>query len=140
MFPNATDPWSETVDLLKVLSGCSDRCSQTLHALSGRAQAERRSHHDWTEAKVSITGRPSLTTVTLLWSQSNCCFYGDQLWHFGFARRPGRCALSGRPIARGAGIYRPRRGVCVPANASAMILASLIEGVFAAGALNEELA
>jgi hypothetical protein len=138
MFPNAMDPWSETVDLLRVLSSCSDRCSQTVHDLSARNRQRRRSRHDWTDVKVTITGRPSPTTVTILWTQSNCCFYGDQRWCSGIARYAGHCAFSGRPIARGDRVYHPRGGGRTPVNASAMILATSIEGECLA-AFNEEL-
>jgi putative heme iron utilization protein len=42
------------------------------------------------------------------------------------ARKKGRCALSGAVIQRDDFVYKPRVRSAVPANANAMILASVI--------------
>lgn len=74
-------------------------------------------------------------TVILSWSDALCGHYGEQTWKKTRTKRAGRCAVSGRWIARGEAVYRPRARPR-PRNADAMItagvLAILVRGQIAA--------
>lgn len=127
MLSKPVDAWSQTIDLLSVLSGLSGKSSCEIPRARTRVWQSGRSRNDWSGLKVRVTSRPSSTTVTLNWCHTNSCFYGDQLWRFSIARTGGICALSGRKIFRGDAVYHPRRGSYHPLNADAMILAKYIE-------------
>jgi hypothetical protein len=76
--------------------------------------------------QVEVIERLSVTSVAVLWQDATRCRYVDQVWISCRARKRGRCALSGAPIHRDDLIYKPRVRSAVPANANAMILASVI--------------
>ena len=71
--------------------------------------------------------RLSATSVAVSWQDATRCRYDEQVWISCRARLKGRCALSGEPIRRDDAIYKPRVRAAMPANAAAMILASVIE-------------
>jgi hypothetical protein len=73
-----------------------------------------------------VIERLSVTSVAVLWQDATRCRYADQVWISCRARKKGRCALSGSVIHRDDFIYKPRVRSAVPANANAMILASVI--------------
>ena len=77
---------------------------------------------------VTVLDRPSGTSALLSWKDPTSCNYGYQLWRRSVAKRDGFCAMSGHRIQSGDSVYRPRVSPR-PANATAMILASLIESV-----------
>jgi hypothetical protein len=79
--------------------------------------------------QVSVVERLSDTSVSVRWRDATRCRYDDQIWISCRARSGGRCALSGTPIRRHDFVYKPRTRSVVPANANAMILASLVERV-----------
>jgi hypothetical protein len=81
--------------------------------------------------EVSVVERLSETSVSVRWRDATRCRYDDQIWISCRARSGGRCALSGAVIRRHDFVYKPRTRTVVPVNASAMILASLIEHVSA---------
>ena len=79
--------------------------------------------------QVSVIERLSDTSVSVRWRDATRCHYDDQIWISCRARSGGRCALSGATIRRHDFVYKPRTRSIVPANANAMILASLVERV-----------
>ncbi|TDY22845.1 uncharacterized protein DUF3331 [Paraburkholderia sp. BL6665CI2N2] len=76
--------------------------------------------------QIEILERLSDTSIAVLWRDATRCQYVDQVWICCRARIKGRCALSGATIRRDDAIYKPRIRSAVPANADAMILASVI--------------
>jgi hypothetical protein len=76
--------------------------------------------------QIEVIERLSVTSVAVLWQDATRCRYADQVWISCRARKKGRCALSGSVIHRDDFIYKPRVRSAVPANANAMILASVI--------------
>ncbi|WP_080745032.1 DUF3331 domain-containing protein [Cupriavidus necator] len=78
---------------------------------------------------IKVLERRSLTTATVAWSDSTTGHYGEQLWQRVITRRSGICAVSGRVIAEGDAVYRPRFALPTPRNAAAMILASVMEAI-----------
>ena len=77
--------------------------------------------------QVELIERLSDTTVAVLWQDATRCRYDDQVWISCRARLKGYCALSGAVIRRDDPIYKPRVRTSTPANATAMILASVVE-------------
>ncbi|MGP8432766.1 DUF3331 domain-containing protein [Paraburkholderia fungorum] len=72
-----------------------------------------------------------VNTVILSWSDALSGHYGEQTWKKTRTKRAGRCALSGRWIARGEAVYRARARPR-PRNADAMITAEIL-ATFARG-------
>ncbi len=81
--------------------------------------------------QVEVTERLSDTSVAVLWQDATRCRYDDQVWISCRARLKGYCVLSGAAIRRDDLVYKPRVRTTTPANASAMILASVIERMLA---------
>ncbi|MEM5461455.1 DUF3331 domain-containing protein [Paraburkholderia phytofirmans] len=79
------------------------------------------------DVAITLLDRPSPRTVTGSWSDARGCRYGEQLWRLQTAKRSGICALSGQGIAAGDVIYRPTKVESPPANAAAMMRATLVE-------------
>ncbi|ASW03031.1 hypothetical protein CJU94_31470 [Paraburkholderia aromaticivorans] len=77
--------------------------------------------------QVEVIERLSDTSVAVLWQDATRCRYDDQVWIVCRARLKGYCALSGTVIRRDDLIYKPRIRASTPANATAMILASVVE-------------
>jgi hypothetical protein len=77
--------------------------------------------------QVAVTERLSDTSVAVLWQDATRCRYDDQVWISCRARFKGYCVLSGAPIRRDDLVYKPRVRTSTPANASAMILAAVIQ-------------
>lgn len=77
--------------------------------------------------QVEVIERLSDTSVAVLWQDATRCRYDDQVWIVCRARLKGYCALSGTVIRRDDLIYKPRVRASIPANATAMILASVVE-------------
>ncbi|KVL21262.1 DUF3331 domain-containing protein [Burkholderia sp. MSMB1826] len=69
------------------------------------------------------------------WVESGRCHYGEQRWRLRVALQPGRCALSGQPIAPGEPVFRPVRRP-VPANGDEMICPAAVPGM--AGAAHDD--
>jgi hypothetical protein len=127
---NVYDPWRQTIGLLSVMSGRPDPVVTRLAALHVRF--ERRTCRlmlagERVDAKVCLIDRPSSATATIAWHDSTHCSYGDQLWHAARARVSGLCAMSGRAIRIGDEVFKPRRCRPAPLNASAMILAVVLD-------------
>jgi len=126
------DPWLQTVGWLTKLSAATNaRARDTQRAGEKvakrlRAEMDRPQHAD---VVVSVIDRPTSSTATVAWCDPRACRYGDQVWRASIARQPGTCAVSGKSIGRGDAIYRPRACRPSPLNASAMILAAIVEDV-----------
>lgn len=75
--------------------------------------------------------------LLIRWVESGRCHYGEQRWRLRVALQPGRCAISGRPIAPGEPVFRPVRRP-VPANGDEMICPASVPG--AAGAVRTDVA
>ncbi|MBJ9965461.1 DUF3331 domain-containing protein [Burkholderia seminalis] len=69
--------------------------------------------------------------LLIRWVESGRCHYGEQRWRLRVALQPGRCAISGRPIAPGEPVFRPVRRP-VPANGDEMICPAAVPGAAAA--------
>ena len=76
---------------------------------------------------IRLLERTSQTSATIAWSDSTSCCYGAQLWRRCIAKKAGICSLSGKTIAKGNAVYRPRRVRPIPRNIEAMILAAVLE-------------
>ncbi|WP_454828572.1 DUF3331 domain-containing protein [Paraburkholderia xenovorans] len=99
---------------------------------SGEASRERRTPRmaacvPSPHIQVEVIERLSETSVAVLWQDATRCRYDDQVWISCRARQKGYCALSGAVIRRDDLIYKPRVRASMPANATAMILASVVE-------------
>lgn len=88
-----------------------------------RAAVQMPSHH----VQIEVIERLSESSIAVLWQDATRCRYADQVWISCRARIKGRCAVSGATIRRDDAIYKPRVRSAVPANAGAMILATVIE-------------
>jgi hypothetical protein len=90
-----------------------------LHQVSCRAprQATR------SDLSVAVLERATPLTVTVSWSDSLVCRYGEQVWIRTHAAVAGNCVLSGRAIRAGDEIYQPRETRPPPLNRGAMMLA-----------------
>lgn len=75
--------------------------------------------------------------LLIRWVESGRCHYGEQRWRLRVALQPGRCAISGRPIAPGEPVFRPVRRP-VPANGDEMICPASVPG--SAGAVRTDVA
>ena len=97
-----------------------------------RRNSRRERSVDWVEwlprpSQIVVQEVLSGHTLSVCWSDSQTGHYVDQIWRLGLARVEGACALSGRPIAFGDRVFRPRRtATCVPGNWNRMILASAV--------------
>ncbi|HEY0230821.1 MAG TPA: DUF3331 domain-containing protein, partial [Dokdonella sp.] len=99
---------------------------------SGEASRERRTPRmaacvPSPHIQVEVIERLSETSVAVLWQDATRCRYDDQVWISCRARQKGYCALSGAVIRRDDLIYKPRVRASMPANATAMILAPVVE-------------
>jgi hypothetical protein len=78
-------------------------------------------------ARILILEILSTRTLSVFWSDSQTGHYAEQTWRLGLARTDGLCVISGRPIAAGEEVFRPRRSVTyAPANWNQMILKSVV--------------
>ncbi|AUT76121.1 hypothetical protein C2L64_45675 [Paraburkholderia hospita] len=84
--------------------------------------------------QVEIIERLSESSIAVLWQDATRCRYVDQVWIGCRARMQGRCALSDATIRRGDLIFKPKVRSALPANANAMILASVIAQILAKAA------
>ncbi|KLU21507.1 hypothetical protein EOS_35660 [Caballeronia mineralivorans PML1(12)] len=128
--PIANDPWSQALDPLTELSGVASENSQDATYTADKSRQPMASE-PVTGARngvvVTVIDRPAPGTATVAWCDPTSCRYGDQVWRVSVARESAVCALSGNTISPGDAVYRPRASKPLPINASAMILASLVE-------------
>jgi hypothetical protein len=104
--------------------------TQTLFAPPAGAARSHAMHDGGAALAVEDAGRcatsverNSSMTLLVCWSDPGRCRYTEQTWKIGYARAPGRCALSDAEIHVGDRVFRPW-GRPAPMNAEAMILAS----------------
>jgi hypothetical protein len=117
--------WSHVIDALVAGDG---RATEREPHLQPRADSMA-SYAPSPHVEVSVIERLTHTSVSVRWRDATRCHYDDQVWISCRARSSGRCALSGAAIRRHDFVYKPRARSVAPANANAMILASLIERV-----------
>jgi hypothetical protein len=127
--PNCSDnPWKHVV--LSLLSYPFSGISVPSWPPSARAGADRRFAGAGTSSSCTVTIDERLENrrITLSWNDPTRCSYRGQLWRYATARKSGICVLSGQPIRRGDGIFRPQfRTANAPRNRDAMILAAWID-------------
>jgi hypothetical protein len=129
--PRGQDPWASMLATIHQFSSPPDPLRNPPE-LSGRPRSGgepyRPPRTDGGEArtyKVTVVEELSNSLFSLCWHDPTLCHYQEQVWMPCAARASGHCALSGKHIARGDAVYRPRlRGPARPLNADAMILAS----------------
>lgn len=114
--------WDHVIDAL--LAGFHDEGAG--QAYLARPAPGIAAHAPSPHIQVEVIERLSVTSVAVLWQDATRCRYADQVWISCRARKKGRCALSGAVIQRDDFVYKPRVRSAVPANANAMILASVI--------------
>ncbi|WP_168791464.1 DUF3331 domain-containing protein [Paraburkholderia aromaticivorans] len=115
--------WSHVIN--RLLAGY---CNETEGEAYLKAPAKRVAAADAPSRhiQIEVLERLSDTSIAVLWQDATRCQYVDQVWICCRARIKGRCALSGATIRRDDAIYKPRIRSAIPANADAMILASVI--------------
>ncbi|MBB5471158.1 hypothetical protein OKW30_005138 [Paraburkholderia sp. Clong3] len=96
-------------------------------AYLARPASRRATYAPSSHIQVEVIERLSDTSIAVLWQDATRCRYVDQVWISCRARVKGRCAVSGAVVRREDSIYKPRVRPTPPANATAMILASVIE-------------
>lgn len=122
---NGVAVWSHVIDALVAGSGNEGEGARHLQSRADCKRPYVLSPH----VQVNVIERLSDTSVSVRWRDATRCRYDDQIWISCRARSGGRCALSGATIRRHDFVYKPRTRSVVPANANAMILASLVERV-----------
>ncbi|CAD6534115.1 hypothetical protein LMG27952_02884 [Paraburkholderia hiiakae] len=122
------DAWVRTIGLLSIpeASAAADEKPIPLATRRNRTEADVA---DWSPF-VRVIDRPSAHSLTLDWRDPTRCCYREQLWVAAHSRVSGRCAMSGKSIAPGDEIYRPRPTRPAPRNVAAMILASAVEACY----------
>ncbi|WP_414441527.1 DUF3331 domain-containing protein [Burkholderia sp. 22PA0106] len=77
---------------------------------------------------VAVIDRLPSGSITVTWSDSRFGKYTEQIWHAALAHEHAVCALTGREIAQGSRVFRPRkRDANVPAEYPWMILSSALD-------------
>ncbi|WP_222944948.1 DUF3331 domain-containing protein [Paraburkholderia sp. 31.1] len=123
----ADTAWQRTVGQLDL--GCAQQLTARVRNIVDSGGSSRLPVKNG-DVAIALLDRPSPRTATVSWSDPRCCKYGEQLWRLATAKRSGICALSGQGIAAGDVIYRPAKVEPPPANAAAMMLATLVELAF----------
>ncbi|MBI0361343.1 DUF3331 domain-containing protein [Burkholderia oklahomensis] len=119
--------WQRTVGQLD--AGCAHQLmARVRHIVDSHGSSRLPSRNG--DVAIALLDRPSPRTATVSWSDSRGCRYGEQVWRLATAKRSGICALSGQDIAAGEAIYRPTKVEPPPANAAAMMLATVVELAF----------
>jgi hypothetical protein len=119
--------WLDTVGRLDVV--CAYQLAAPPNRSAGSQRSSRKSNLN-RSASIVLLDRISPRTATVSWSDPQGCKYGEQVWRLAAAKRPGTCALTGRPVAKGDAIYRPTTAEPPPANADAMMLAEALNEAF----------
>ncbi|NPT40521.1 DUF3331 domain-containing protein [Paraburkholderia sp. 1N] len=113
------DPWTHVVRLLEV--GSDEKAG--LERFRRVKESDPQAIDSSATTKVSVTGRTTERTVTVMWCNPTIGYYGAQTWCLRFAQEQGICQMSGEEIRPGDSVFRPRCGSPPPINAKAMILA-----------------
>jgi hypothetical protein len=122
---NFVDPWIRTIGLLSIPEASEIVDVEPVLPAKCRRRVEA-NVSDW-RPFVRIIDRPSAHSLTIDWRDPTRCCYREQLWVAAHARVSGRCAMSGKLIAPGDEIFRPRPTRPAPKNVGAMILASAVD-------------
>jgi hypothetical protein len=119
--------WQRTVGQLD--AGCAQQLTDRVRHIVDSHGSSRLPVRN-ADVVITLLDRPSPRTATVSWSDPRGCKYGEQVWRVATAKRSGICALSGQGIAAGDAIYRPTKVDPPPANADAMMLATVVEFAF----------
>lgn len=119
--------WQRTVGQLD--AGCAHQLTARVRHIVDSHGSSRLPGRNG-DVAIALLDRPSPRTATVSWSDPRGCKYGEQVWRLATAKRSGICALSGQGIAAGEAIYRPTKVKPPPANAAAMMLATVVELAF----------
>ncbi|WP_429300736.1 DUF3331 domain-containing protein [Paraburkholderia sp. GAS199] len=114
-----TDPW---IHIMRVLR-CGRDVTNRAEFLGKTKKTPCPVLGSPSNTKVSVTGRSTDRTLTVMWCNPTIGYYGAQTWCMSFAQEAGICQMSGEQIYRGDCVFRPRCGSTPPVNANAMILA-----------------
>ncbi|WP_250516505.1 DUF3331 domain-containing protein [Caballeronia sp. INDeC2] len=79
---------------------------------------------------ISIVERTSSQTVTVCWSDARMGHFAEQVWRLGRACADSFCVLTGKQIAYGDKIFRPRVWRGVAPDEDCMILACAVDEMF----------
>jgi hypothetical protein len=121
--PFETDrTWQSTIALL------SSEGENQLLVASSRAGPMYDERY-FSKCAIRVLERKKQTSAIVAWSDPTSCCYGEQQWRRCIAKKAGVCALSGRAIASGDAVYRPRLVQPAPRNIEAMILATVVEAI-----------
>jgi hypothetical protein len=121
----ATNPWIQTIEVLRTVSGASG--TRSMRPVTKAKAALDPTFPRSKNCVIRVTDRTSPSTVTVEWCDATVAHYGAQLWRLGSARVAGSCAVCGAVISRGEAVYRPYIGRLPPQNRNAMILASTVD-------------
>ncbi|PRX96469.1 DUF3331 domain-containing protein [Paraburkholderia sp. BL25I1N1] len=124
---SADTAWQRTVGQLD--AGCARQLTAQVRQIVDSHGSSRLPARNG-DVAITLLDRPSPRTATVSWSDPRGCKYGEQVWRLATAKRSGLCALSGQRIAAGDAIYRPSKVEPPPANATAMMLATVVELAF----------
>ncbi|MFM0418308.1 DUF3331 domain-containing protein [Paraburkholderia aromaticivorans] len=113
--------WDYTIRAL--LTGC---CVPANRDYAARLVQWNHARASSSHVLIEVVERLSDSTIAALWQDPTRCRYIDQVWISCQACSRGHCALTGTLIRRGDSIYKPRARGMIPANAEAMIVASVI--------------
>src|ERR1700761_4187479 len=128
------DPWLRTIALLKLLCSRLEEATN-VDSQSCRCSCTMHEQHEWVihdlqqiedfkladQLDIRVLERPTPGTAIISWSEPGRCHYGCQTWRLVRARHAGTCAISHRPIARGAMVFRPGKAPVPLHNSEAMI-------------------
>jgi hypothetical protein len=116
--------WQRTVGELDV--GCAHQLTEHAWRIVSLQTSGRVAKRD-EAVSFALLDRISPRTVTVSWSDPQCCKYGEQVWRLATAKSAGICMLTGQIIAKGQAIYRLAKTSRAPTNANAMMLAAALE-------------
>ncbi|PQV44839.1 DUF3331 domain-containing protein [Paraburkholderia sp. BL21I4N1] len=119
--------WDHVIRALRRVDRSDGDGEGAAEAFLPRPASRRAAYALSPHVQVEVVERLSETSIAVLWQDATRCRYADQVWISCRARLKGRCALSGAVIRRDDMIYKPRVRASIPANAAAMILASVVE-------------
>lgn len=132
---NFVDPWIRTIGLLSVPEASEFVDVRPVPPVQCQHRAEA-NVSEW-RPFVRIIDRPTAHSMTIDWRDPTKCCYREQLWVAAHSRVSGRCAMSGKQIAPGDEIFRPRPTRPAPKNVGAMILASAVDACCPRGSQEE---
>ncbi|WP_429359553.1 DUF3331 domain-containing protein [Paraburkholderia sp. GAS32] len=123
MIETNANAWLQTVKAICRLGGAWQAPAAPSSSRGSRRPVALPNWSEHNKPTVRVIDKPTAQTLTESWRDALSGHYGHQTWRLAIARKSGTCVLTGRPIARGDAVYRPRGGATPPNNAGAMITA-----------------